>query len=195
MLDRHQTHVTSNSPIPDLSPTPNLLLFVFVAISSHLISQKLCESLLIRLFDILNPSYQVLMAPPLKCTNINTQNPTISKSLRNFPLSPQSIPTLPPEGANQHPGEMGACAQSCVTLWDPWTVARQAPRSMGLFRQEHWNGLPFPPPGDLPNPGIEPVFPVSPALQVDSLPRSQINRRVSSNRSQGSEETESCLDR
>ena len=49
----------------------------------------------------------------------------------------------------------------------PWTVALQAPLSMGCPRQEYWSGLPFPPPGDLPDPGIEPV---SPALQVDSLP-------------------------
>ena len=49
----------------------------------------------------------------------------------------------------------------------PWTVAYQAPLSMGFPRQEHWNGLPIPSPGDLPNPGIEPR---SPALQVDSLP-------------------------
>ena len=49
----------------------------------------------------------------------------------------------------------------------PWTVARQAPLSMEFSRQEYWNGLPFPTPGDLPNPGIEPR---SPALQVDSLP-------------------------
>ena len=49
----------------------------------------------------------------------------------------------------------------------PWTVARQAPLSMGFSRQEYWSGLPFPSPGDLPNPGIEPG---SPALQVDSLP-------------------------
>ena len=48
----------------------------------------------------------------------------------------------------------------------PWTVARQAPLSMGFPRQEYWNGLPFPPPGDLPDPGIETV---SPALQADSL--------------------------
>ena len=48
-----------------------------------------------------------------------------------------------------------------------WTVAYQAPPSMGFSRQEYWSGLPFPSPGDLPNPGIEPV---SPALQVDSLP-------------------------
>ena len=46
----------------------------------------------------------------------------------------------------------------------PWTVARQAPLSMGFSRQEYWSGLPFPPLGDLPNPGIEPASPVSPAL-------------------------------
>ena len=45
-----------------------------------------------------------------------------------------------------------------------WTVARQAPLSMGFPRQENWSGLPFPPPGDLPDPGMEPVSPVSPAL-------------------------------
>ena len=41
----------------------------------------------------------------------------------------------------------------------PWTVARQAPLSMGLSWQEYWSGLPFPSPGDLPNPGIETTFP------------------------------------
>ena len=51
-----------------------------------------------------------------------------------------------------------------VTLW---TVAHQAPLSIGFSRQECWSGLPFPPPGDLPNPGIEPQFP---ALQPDSEP-------------------------
>ena len=39
----------------------------------------------------------------------------------------------------------------------PWTVACQAPLSMGFSRQEYWSGLPFPPPGDVPDPGIEPV--------------------------------------
>ena len=42
----------------------------------------------------------------------------------------------------------------------PWTVACQAPPSMGFSRQEYWSGLPFPSPGDLPNPGIEPGSPV-----------------------------------
>ena len=41
----------------------------------------------------------------------------------------------------------------------PWTVAHQAPPSMGFSRQEYWSGLPFPSPGDLPDPGIEPVSP------------------------------------
>ena len=51
----------------------------------------------------------------------------------------------------------------------PWTVACQAPLSMGFSRQECWGGLPCPPPGDLPDPGIEPVSPIAPALQADSL--------------------------
>ena len=41
----------------------------------------------------------------------------------------------------------------------PWTVARQAPLSLGFFKQEHWSGLPFPSPGDLADPGIKPAFP------------------------------------
>ena len=49
----------------------------------------------------------------------------------------------------------------------PWTVACQVPLSMEFPRQEYW--LSFPSPGDLPNPGIEPTSPVSPALQADSL--------------------------
>ena len=48
----------------------------------------------------------------------------------------------------------------------PWTVAHQVPLSMGLSRQQHWSGLPCPPPGDLLDPGIKPR---SPALQADSL--------------------------
>ena len=53
---------------------------------------------------------------------------------------------------------------SCVPLCNLWTVAHQAPLSMRFSRHEYWSGLPFPPPGDLPNPGIEPMCPVSPAL-------------------------------
>ena len=61
----------------------------------------------------------------------------------------------------------GLVAKSCLTIATPWTVACQALLSMGFSRQEYWSGLPFPSPGDLPNPGIKPR---SPAFQVDSLP-------------------------
>ena len=50
-------------------------------------------------------------------------------------------------------------AQLCPTLCDPWTVAHQAPPSMGFSRQEYWSGMPFPSLGDLPDPGIEPASP------------------------------------
>ena len=54
---------------------------------------------------------------------------------------------------------------SCVRCFSSsWTIARQAPLSMGFSRQEYWSGLPFPSPGDLPNPGIEPATLRSPAL-------------------------------
>ena len=58
------------------------------------------------------------------------------------------------------------CTQSlsCVYFATTRTVAHQAPMSMGLFRQEYWSELPFPPPGDLPHPGVEPMFPVAPTL-------------------------------
>ena len=57
-------------------------------------------------------------------------------------------------------------AQWYPTLCDPWTVAYQAPPSMGFSTQEYWSGVPFPSPGDLPDPGIEPR---SPAFQADIL--------------------------
>ena len=57
--------------------------------------------------------------------------------------------------------------QPCLTLCYPMDYSQQAPASMGFSRQEYWSGLPFPSPGDLPNPGIEPG---SPALQTDASP-------------------------
>ena len=57
------------------------------------------------------------------------------------------------------------CVLSRVGLFaTPWTVACQAPLSVGFPRQEYWRGLPHPPPGDFPDPGIEPTSLVSPAL-------------------------------
>ena len=58
-------------------------------------------------------------------------------------------------------------AQSVWIFVIPWTVVYQASLSMGFSRQEYWSGLPFPSPGDLPDPGIKPR---SPALQADTLP-------------------------
>ena len=69
---------------------------------------------------------------------------------------------------------------SCISLYPQslshvclfetlWTTACQAPLSMEFSRQEYWSGLPFPPPGNLPDPGTELASPVSPVLQADSL--------------------------
>ena len=70
--------------------------------------------------------------------------------------------------------EENLCVYVCISRFNhvpffatPWTVACQAPLSMRFPRQEYWSGLPFPSPGDLPDPGIEPS---SHALQADSLP-------------------------
>ena len=70
----------------------------------------------------------------------------------SFNISPQIVVVL--------------VVKSCPILVTPWTVALQAFLSMGFSRQEHWSGLPFPSPGDLPKPGIEPQ---SPAWQADSV--------------------------
>ena len=58
----------------------------------------------------------------------------------------------------------------------PWTVAYQGPLSMGFSRQEYWSALLFPCPGDLPDPGIEPM---SPALQADALPSELLEKAQS----------------
>ena len=63
---------------------------------------------------------------------------------------------------------------SCFSLFaTPWTVAHQTPPSMEFSRQEYWGGLPFPSPGNLPDPGIEPR---SPVLQADSSPCEPLNK-------------------
>ena len=58
---------------------------------------------------------------------------------------------------------------ACLVVSDsvtPWPAALQAPLSVGFSRQEHWSGLPFPPPGDLPDPGVEPASLTSAALAI-----------------------------
>ena len=67
-------------------------------------------------------------------------------------------------------------SQSCPTFATPWTVACQPPLSLGFFRQEYWNGLPFPSPGDLSDPEIELMSSLSATLQVESLPAEPLGK-------------------
>ena len=81
---------------------------------------------------------------------------------------------------NQKSESESEVVQSCPTLCDPVDcIAHQAPRSLGFSRQEYWSGLPFPSPGDLPDPGIESR---SPTLQADALtsdpPENQKNAKL-----------------
>ena len=77
-----------------------------------------------------------------------------------------SVDSLIP-GLERSPGEVKVKSHSRVQLFaTPWTLAYQAPLSVGFSRQEYWSGLPFPSSGDLPDPGIEPG---SLILQADSL--------------------------
>ena len=61
-------------------------------------------------------------------------------------------------------------AKSFPTLWDPTDCSLPGSSIHGISQQEYWSDLLFPPPGDLPDPRIEPELPMSPALQADSLP-------------------------
>ena len=63
---------------------------------------------------------------------------------------------MAPKFATGGGGAGALISKSCLTLMTPWTVACQASLSMGFSRQEYWSGLPFPSPGGLPNPRIEP---------------------------------------
>ena len=92
--------------------------------------------------------------------------------------SPSASPLL---GRSQVAGQAGPAgpagvfellseaAQSWLTLCDPMDCRLQTSRSMEFSRQKYWSGLPFPPPGELPNPEFKPLSPESPALQADSL--------------------------
>ena len=73
-----------------------------------------------------------------------------------FSSRPGSWAVLSPRDCPRRGTWSLSCVRLCVT---PWTVAHQAPLSMGFSRQECWSGLPFPPPGDLPDPGIKPAYP------------------------------------
>ena len=69
---------------------------------------------------------------------------------------------------------MCMCSVVSYSFATPWTIAHQAPLSMGLTQQEYWSGLSLPSPGHLANPGIKPTPPVSPALAGKFLPLSHL---------------------
>ena len=99
---------------------------------------------------------------------LQTQETAFGKSETRLVLSSETRHTVPRVAWKSTPGSFlstfsqkcarvlsrFSCVQLCVTLW---TTACQAPLSMGFSRQEYWSGLPCPPPGDLPDPGIEPA--------------------------------------
>ena len=82
-----------------------------------------------------------------------------------MPWSPTGPCSVSVQMANKHISQR-RCSVMSYSLQTPWTVAQQAPLSMGFPRQEYCTGLPFAPLGNLPDPGIEPS---SPTLQADSL--------------------------
>ena len=76
---------------------------------------------------------------------------------------------------------MYVCVLSRVWLFaTPWTIACQVPLFMEFSRQAYWSGLPFPSPGNVPDPGIKPVSPAYPVLAADSLPLGQLGSQISS---------------
>ncbi|KAI4549205.1 hypothetical protein MG293_001535 [Ovis ammon polii] len=88
-----------------------------------------------------------------------------------------NVVTKPPPLA--HPYAMRMLSLSAVSdSVTPWTIAQQAPLSVDFSRQEYWSGLPFPIPGDPPDPGIEAESLASPALAVDSVPQIQLKQRL-----------------
>ena len=95
-----------------------------------------------------------VLCPPLNPGQTGmVGHPTITLFLEQLPAKSIPLPFL-----------LLLVTKSCLTLVTPWTVACQAPLSMGFPSGEYWSGLPFPSPGDLPYSGIK-----SPALQVDSF--------------------------
>ena len=83
--------------------------------------------------------------------------------------------TSEPPGKLLHEGMYVLVAQ-CIRLCYPWTVVCQASLSMGFSRPQYQSGLLFTSPGDLPEPGIEPVSPMSPVLQANSLPTEPLGK-------------------
>ena len=97
--------------------------------------------------DVLCPICH-LVWPKIKKKKIDSEMPFPD------PLTGQQSPLRLRDSCCERGGG-GLVAKSCLTLSTPWTVAHQAPLSMGVSRQDYWNGFPFLSPGDLPNPGIK----------------------------------------
>ena len=105
---------------------------------------------------------------PLRAKGLQLE-PDPPRAARIEPLGrPPALSLVPsPSPASSGGKKVKVKSLSRVRLFaTPWTVAYQASPSMGFSRQEYWSGLPFPSPGDLPHPGIEPR---SPALEADAL--------------------------
>ena len=112
------------------------------------------------------PLQRAQPCPPHRPQGVRVQFWCVESGLWGFAAKSQDVTA---QNLLGHTGMCGAVSvtQTCPTLCNRVTVARQAALSVGFSRQECWSGLPYPPPGDLPDLGIEPR---SPALQADSLP-------------------------
>ena len=108
---------------------------------------------------------------------------SIVRPSRPFVAIPPLLVLTPLRPETQRQFSSPECSVVSDSFVTPWTVTHQAPPSLGFSRQEYWSGLPFPSPGDLANPGIEPR---SPALQADALtsepPRMELFKNHSRNK-------------
>ena len=104
----------------------------------------------------------------ISCALGNQKKMNMTPFIKTFTLWQQSGPETMISPRSAHINlYCAACAkllQLCPTLCSPWTVGCQAPLSMGFSRKEHWSGLSFPPPGDLPDSGTEHISPTSPEV-------------------------------
>ena len=106
------------------------------------------------------------MATEVKSQNLSDTGNTFSKRVSSALFGVKSAPISHPVQTLSSPKGTNACsvAQRVQFFVTPRTAAHQAPLSVEFSRQEYWSGLPCTPPGDLLDPGTEPISPVSPAL-------------------------------
>ena len=116
------------------------------------------------------------MSPLPPCSTIKGCWEWYSNLLTGLFFSTLAPTVLPPHRRQIRPHSKSDYIRACVCVFSPvqlfvtlWTVTCQAPLSMGFSRQEYWNGLPFPPLEDFPDPGIEPASPSIPGWQVGSF--------------------------